>query len=79
MTWGNAGVGRIVFESLDRDADGEVSVVELEFGLKTINKQLISRQELEYVTVVLEVTHAHAITFRCGFWELQVVGSRRRP
>eukprot|EP00043_Microstomoeca_roanoka_P016491 m.168970 g.168970 ORF g.168970 m.168970 type:complete len:741 (-) comp16468_c7_seq11:524-2746(-) len=55
---------RIVFDNLDRDKDGEISHVELEFGVKTVNKHVITTRELEYVNVVLEVQQARAITFR---------------
>lgn len=55
---------RTVFASLDRDGDGQLSHIELEFGLKTVNKQMLTQAELNYVSVVLEVQHSPAITFR---------------
>jgi hypothetical protein len=55
---------RRVFDSLDRDGDGKLSYIETEFGLKTVNKQLITRQELNYVSVILEVQKSAAIDFR---------------
>eukprot|EP00056_Hartaetosiga_gracilis_P015426 m.241692 g.241692 ORF g.241692 m.241692 type:complete len:866 (+) comp25442_c0_seq1:88-2685(+) len=48
-----------VFECLDRDGDGVISLVELDFGLKTINKEFISSQEIAYVTTVLDVDQEH--------------------
>lgn len=53
-----------MFNNLDRDQDGEISLIELDFGLKTVNKHLISKQELDYVQVVLDVHQASAINFR---------------
>eukprot|EP00055_Hartaetosiga_balthica_P004857 m.13382 g.13382 ORF g.13382 m.13382 type:complete len:835 (-) comp4148_c0_seq2:122-2626(-) len=47
-----------VFKALDRDNDGSISVVELDFGLKTVNKELISHQEISYVTTVLDVNQS---------------------
>eukprot|EP00730_Choanoeca_flexa_P000877 TRINITY_DN10378_c0_g1_i1.p2 TRINITY_DN10378_c0_g1~~TRINITY_DN10378_c0_g1_i1.p2 ORF type:complete len:287 (+),score=41.96 TRINITY_DN10378_c0_g1_i1:1661-2521(+) len=55
---------RLVFDSLDRSNSGELSHVEVEFGLKTVNKQIITRQELDYVSVVLEVQQVRALNFR---------------
>eukprot|EP00049_Salpingoeca_infusionum_P022699 m.8231 g.8231 ORF g.8231 m.8231 type:complete len:816 (-) comp5337_c0_seq1:457-2904(-) len=55
---------RQVFDNLDRDGDGLINHVELEFGIKTVNKDFISSQESNYVNVVLEVKRATAINFR---------------
>ncbi len=52
-----------MFDKLDRDGDGEISKLELEFGLKTINKNIITSQEVNFVDTVLEVSQAVAINF----------------
>ena len=55
---------RIVFTNLDRDKDGLLSFTEIDFGLKTINRQLITEQQARYVYEVLEVDPALALDFR---------------
>eukprot|EP00056_Hartaetosiga_gracilis_P008849 m.127215 g.127215 ORF g.127215 m.127215 type:complete len:799 (+) comp13003_c0_seq2:72-2468(+) len=55
---------RQVFDSLDSDGDGEISKIELEFGVKTVNKHFISHKELDYVDVVLDVQRVRSINFR---------------
>lgn len=40
-------VCRTVFDSLDRDKDGLLNHVEMEFGLKTVNKNIISLKETQ--------------------------------
>eukprot|EP00055_Hartaetosiga_balthica_P017355 m.115841 g.115841 ORF g.115841 m.115841 type:complete len:785 (+) comp9295_c0_seq13:121-2475(+) len=55
---------RQVFDSLDSDHDGEISKIELEFGIKTVNKHFISHKEMDYVDVVLDIQRARSINFR---------------
>lgn len=51
---------RAVFTNIDRDHDGLVTFTELDFGLKTVNRHLISQKETDYVTTILEVGQCHS-------------------
>lgn len=53
-----------IFKHIDRDGDGVISMTELEFGLKTVNKSMISDKETRYVEQVLEMTEETQLNFR---------------
>ena len=55
---------RKVFESVDLDRDGFVNHNELEFGIRTVNTNMVSGKEIMYVSVVLEIRREPKIDFR---------------
>ena len=55
---------RIVFNNVDRDKDGLVTITEMDFGIKTINRQLLTNQQGEYINEILEVDPSQALNFR---------------
>ena len=55
---------QLVFANIDRDKDGVINMTELDFGLKTVNRSMLSNQETQYVTEILEVDPASTLNFR---------------
>jgi Ca2+-binding EF-hand superfamily protein len=53
-----------VFNNIDRDKDGLINYTELDFGIKTVNRSLLSNQEFGYVTEILEVSPDAPLNFR---------------
>jgi Ca2+-binding EF-hand superfamily protein len=49
----------------NKKGDGVVSSDELNFGVRSVNKSMISNKETSYVRAVLEVTQEELIDFQC--------------
>ena len=55
---------QVVFNNIDRNHDGLIEFDELDFGIKTVNRSLISAREQFYVTEILEVDPTAQLNFR---------------
>eukprot|EP00035_Acanthoeca_spectabilis_P032893 m.21032 g.21032 ORF g.21032 m.21032 type:complete len:1607 (+) comp5648_c0_seq1:229-5049(+) len=55
---------RKVFDHIDTDLDNMLSLDELQFGIRTVNKNMISNREMTYIDTVLELRLVKEVNFR---------------
>eukprot|EP00037_Helgoeca_nana_P029209 m.347573 g.347573 ORF g.347573 m.347573 type:complete len:1593 (+) comp27925_c0_seq4:270-5048(+) len=53
-----------VFDHVDTDMDGKLSMDELKFGIRTVNSNMISNKEVTYVDAVLDLRLVKDVNFR---------------
>ena len=52
------------FSSVDRDEDGFINELELDFGLRSINKTIISDQQFQYLKLILDIDPEQKLNLR---------------
>ena len=55
---------QLVFNNVDLNKDGLITINELDFGLKTVNRSLMNGKQIDYVKHILEITPNSALNFR---------------
>ena len=55
---------QLTFNNIDLNKDGLISLRELDFGLKTINRSLMTGKQIDYIKYILEISPNAALNFR---------------